>query len=124
MRLAPRASHLARARTARVGRHRAHVSRGARVPRVPRASLDEPSTNIWDSKPAWCQPYSIVATGIAAASTPIGLFHWHGLLGDAATFVVSAGVAVWWWLFLYVVPREYAAAVELERRERERDEAT
>jgi hypothetical protein len=123
MRLAPRAPHLARARTARVGRHSAHVSRGARIPR---ASLDEPSTNIWDSKPAWCQPYSIVATGIAAASTPFGLFHWHGWLGDAATFVVSAGVAVWWWLFLYVVPREYAAAVELEleRRERERDEAT
>ena len=125
MRAAPRAPHLTRARTARVGRHRASVSRGARVPR---ASLDEPSTNIWDTKPAWCQPPSVVAAGIFAASAPIGLFHWHGWFADAATLVVSAGVAAWWWVFLFVVPREYAAAVELElerrRATRERDETT
>ena len=115
MRAAPRAPHLTRARTARVGRHRASVSRGARVPR---ASLDEPSTNIWDTKPAWCQPPSVVAAGIFAASAPIGLFHWHGWFADAATLVVSAGVAAWWWVFLFVVPREYAAAVELELERR------
>ena len=62
-----------------------------------------------DAKPAWCQPWTIVSTGTVAIATPGALFHDGGWLVNAATVVVALGVSAWWFLFLWVVPREYDA---------------
>ena len=57
---------------------------------------------MWSLKPAWCQPWSIIGTGVIITAGASALNPW---LGGAAGF----GVAAWWWLFLVIVPADYAA---------------
>ena len=58
--------------------------------------------SIWTLKPWWCQPWSIVLTGLVVpAASWLLLQRWW------ITAPVAAGVVVWWWLFLVVVPRAY-----------------
>ena len=47
--------------------------------------------DLWSHKPWWCQPWSIVATGVT-------------LVGGS-----------WWWLFLVLVPAAYAAEGDQNR---------
>ena len=79
---------------------------------------------MWKTKPAWCQPYSIVATGVLATATPVNVLHVDervaGWFGTLSTTVVGAAVLAWWFLFLYVVPREYERSVEAFREDRRR----
>jgi hypothetical protein len=81
---------------------------------------DDPPTDMWKTKPAWCQPYSIVATGVLATATPVNVLHFNGWFGTLSTTVVGAVVLAWWFLFLYVVPREYERSVEAFREDRRR----
>jgi hypothetical protein len=68
---------------------------------MPAASRD----TIWDHKPWWCQPWSILLTGsLAVAVSWIWLQLWW------LTALVSAGVLLWWGLFLVLVPRAWLAA--------------
>lgn len=57
------------------------------------------SESIWHSKPWWCQPWSIVLTGIAL---PLG--SWLLLSSVWFTGLLIAGVLAWWWVFLVFVP--------------------
>ena len=59
-------------------------------------------SSIWQLKPWWCQPWSIVLTGVAvvAASWVVWGFWW-------ITAPLAAAVLVWWWLFLVLVPASY-----------------
>ena len=61
------------------------------------------STNIWDYKPAWCQPWSIILTGttIVAAS-------WLVLHTVWLTILVSLAIAAWWVYFLILYPKMFA----------------
>jgi hypothetical protein len=60
--------------------------------------------SLWEIKPWWCQPWSIVLTGIAAIAGS-----WF-LLGRLWITIPGAGlVLLWWWLFLVIVPRAYRA---------------
>lgn len=97
------------------------------VPIPARASSqgdDDLPTDMWKTKPAWCQPYSIVATGVLATATPVNVLHLDervaGWFGTLSTTVVGAAVLAWWFLFLYVVPREYERSVEAFREDRRR----
>ena len=55
-------------------------------------------------KPWWCQPWSILLSGIAAIAGS-----WL-LLGRLwITIPCAALVLLWWWLFLVLVPRAYRA---------------
>lgn len=63
--------------------------------------------SMWQMKPWWCQPWSIVFTGIAVPACSWLLL--HRLL---ITLPVAAVVAGWWLLFLVIVPAQYAAAVK------------
>lgn len=66
-------------------------------------------------KPPWCQPWTIIGTGVAATAGAAALNPWLG-------GVAGVGVAAWWWLFLVAVPSgyaEYAAAAAAEARERQ-----
>ena len=62
--------------------------------------MDYPS--IWAEKPWWCQPWSIVLTGLIL---PIG--SWLVLGRWWITAPLVAAVLIWWWLFLVLAPRAY-----------------
>ncbi|MGB3788517.1 MAG: DUF6737 family protein [Phormidesmis sp.] len=74
--------------------------------------------SIWQTKPWWCQPWSIVLTGVAISATS-----WLWLHRLWITLPVIGVIALWWLLFLVLVPAQYTAAVKesiagntLERR--------
>ena len=59
-------------------------------------------SSIWQLKPWWCQPWSIVLTGIGViAGSWLVLHRWW------ISAPVAAAVLVWWWLFLVLVPAAY-----------------
>ena len=58
--------------------------------------------SLWSLKPWWCQPWSIVLTGLAIPAASWGLLQRWWITAPAA-----AAVLLWWWLFLVLVPRAY-----------------
>lgn len=67
------------------------------------------STNpdFWAHKPVWCQPWSILASGI----TFVAGARWITGGSTVATVVAAVPILAWWYLFLVLVPadfREYA----------------
>lgn len=58
--------------------------------------------DLWSSKPWWCQPWTIVLTGVA-----VPLVSWLLLHSLWVTAPLSFAVLVWWWLFLVLVPAAY-----------------
>jgi hypothetical protein len=71
---------------------------------VPEAPAEAPS--MWQAKPWWCQPWSIVLTGIVIVVASWLLLHRLWI-----TLPVASVILVWWFLFLKLVPDQYAAAV-------------
>lgn len=57
------------------------------------------SLSIWSYKPWWCQPWTILLTGISISGGSWGLFHRIWL-----TALVSGGIMLWWFVFLIWVP--------------------
>ncbi|NQV10436.1 MAG: hypothetical protein HQ527_04615 [Cyanobacteria bacterium] len=51
------------------------------------------------SKPWWCQPWTILTTGIGISGSS-----WLLLQRWWITLPVVLAVLVWWWLFLVLVP--------------------
>ncbi|MGG6263708.1 DUF6737 family protein [Leptolyngbya sp. AN03gr2] len=58
------------------------------------------STNIWEYKPWWCQPWSILLTGVGLISGSWVLLHsiWISI-------VVSIPVLTWMGFFLLIYPK-------------------
>ena len=56
--------------------------------------------SFWSLKPWWCQPWSILLTGVGAIVGSWVLLHWLWL-----TALVAVAVSAWWLLFLVLVPR-------------------
>ena len=83
----------------------------------PRSTLlvaSNPSANdsaelpsFWSLKPWWCQPWSIVSTGIVGV-----LGSWLILHRLWISLPIALAVALWWGLFLVVVPRAYKASLQ------------
>ena len=73
--------------------------------------MTEPQTNdsVWNYKPWWCQPWSIVLTGITGISGSWFLLHYVWV-----TAIISALVLAWWTLFLVIYPKEIAESGLLE----------
>ena len=73
------------------------------------------SSSIWDLKPWWCQPWSIVSTGVLLV---LASLIWPGRLWFS--LLVGAGVTAWWLLFLVLVPvawkREQVEGEHLNQR--------
>ena len=63
-------------------------------------SADQPP--FWSLKPLWCQPWSILSTGIL-----ISVASWLVLHRLWVTIPVTAAVVGWWLLFLVLVPAAY-----------------
>ena len=70
-------------------------------------STDHPP--FWSLKPWWCQPWSILSTGVAISVASWLLLHrlWISL-------PLSAVVIGWWWLFLVLVPSAYRNAINTD----------
>ena len=62
---------------------------------------------VWALKPWWCQPWSIVATGLALVVGSWGLLRQIWLTG-----LVALAVALWWWLFLVLMPAQWHELVQ------------
>jgi hypothetical protein len=62
------------------------------------------NTNLWEHKPWWCQPWTIILTGIIIIVGSWLIFHALWL-----TVPVGILIVLWWTYFLIVVPRMLAA---------------
>lgn len=60
----------------------------------------EASENIWHHKPWWCQPWSIVLTGIAIISGS-----WLGFKLIWLTVLVAIPILAWMGFFILLYPR-------------------
>ena len=67
------------------------------------------SFNIWHYKPWWCQPWSIVLTGITLIGGSGWLFHRLWL-----TLLLAIPVLIWMGFFLLIYPRLMRDSVEVE----------
>lgn len=84
-----------------------HASNNQQQPTMKKAMPGERiSPSIWQTKPWWCQPWSIVAVGTAVPLTSWLLLHRLWLTGP-----IALAVSAWWFVFLVLVPRQYADAV-------------
>jgi hypothetical protein len=62
-------------------------------------------------KPWWCQPWTIVLTGLAVVSGS-----WLVLQRWWITAPLSLAVVLWWLVFLVLVPRAYMQSSNLTDR--------
>ena len=58
--------------------------------------------SIWRLKPWWCQPWSILLTGLAVVAGSWLLLQRWWITAPTAVAVIG-----WWWLFLVLVPGAY-----------------
>jgi hypothetical protein len=58
--------------------------------------------SLWDQKPWWCQPWTIVLSGLIAITGS-----WLLLQTVWITALVFTAIAAWWLLFLVIVPRAF-----------------
>ncbi len=58
------------------------------------------SPSIWQYKPWWCQPWSILLTGIIIMS-----LSWLLLKIIWLTIAVSGLISIWWLYFLIIFPK-------------------
>jgi hypothetical protein len=65
------------------------------------------SESLWNHKPWWCQPWSILLTGVVVVGGSWWLLRLWWISAPLAL-----GVLVWWWLFLVAVPAAYRAEQE------------
>lgn len=59
--------------------------------------------SIWQLKPWWCQPWSILLSGVALVAAS-----WLLLQRLWISAAALAAVLLWWWLFLVLVPAAWA----------------
>ncbi|WP_413678316.1 DUF6737 family protein [Prochlorococcus sp. MIT 0916] len=58
--------------------------------------------SFWDSKPYWCQPWSIISFGVLVL-----IFSWKLFNNIIFTSVIGIFVFAWWILFLILAPNSY-----------------
>jgi membrane protein YdbS with pleckstrin-like domain len=56
--------------------------------------------DLWQSKPWWCQPWTIILTGIVIITGS-----WLVLKNLWITLPLAIAIIVWWMYFLVIVPR-------------------
>ena len=58
--------------------------------------------SFWDSKPYWCQPWSIISFGVLVL-----IFSWKLFNNIIFISIIGVFVFVWWILFLILAPNSY-----------------
>ncbi len=66
--------------------------------------------SFWDSKPYWCQPWSIISFGVLVL-----IFSWKLFNNILFTSIVGIFVFVWWILFLILAPNSYQVINDKEQ---------
>ena len=66
--------------------------------------------SFWDSKPFWCQPWSIISFGVLVL-----IFIWKLFNNVIFTTVIGIFVFVWWILFLILAPNSYQVMNDKEQ---------
>ena len=56
----------------------------------------------WDSKPFWCQPWSIISFGMISI-----ISSWKVFNNLIITSIVSLIILTWWLVFLILAPNSY-----------------
>ena len=65
--------------------------------------MDENSKkSFWDSKPYWCQPWSIISFGILVIISSWKIFNNIIITSMLGFFIIA-----WWILFLILAPKSY-----------------
>ena len=65
--------------------------------------MSEPSeADLWSHKPWWCQPWTIILTGLLVMAGSWLVLHRLWITGP-----VALAVACWWFLFLVIAPTAY-----------------
>lgn len=68
--------------------------------------MSEPNPyTCWQAKPWWCQPWSILLTGITILAASWGLLHMVWI-----TLLVAIPILAWWIYFLILWPLGWQAA--------------
>ena len=65
--------------------------------------------SFWDSKPNWCQPWSIISFGVLVL-----IFSWKVFNNTIITSILGFFIFVWWILFLILAPNSYESIDEKE----------
>ncbi|CAI9107820.1 OLC1v1007283C1 [Oldenlandia corymbosa var. corymbosa] len=73
--------------------------------------------SVWDTKPSWCQPWTIVSTGMLLITGS-----WFVLHSVIVTSVVLSLICAWWYIFLVSYPQAYTEMIA-DRRKRVRSGA-
>jgi hypothetical protein len=68
--------------------------------------------NLWNYKPWWCQPWSIILTGMAMIATSWATFQSLWL-----TIPISLAIIVWWTYFLIILPKLLQHSQILENKQ-------
>ena len=66
--------------------------------------------SFWDSKPYWCQPWSIISFGVLVL-----IFSWKLFNNILFTSIIGIFVFVWWILFLILAPNSYQVMIDKEQ---------
>ena len=66
--------------------------------------------SFWDSKPYWCQPWSIISFGVLVL-----IFSWTLFNNIIITSIVGFFIFVWWILFLILAPNSYQVMNDKEQ---------
>ena len=66
--------------------------------------------SFWDSKPYWCQPWSIISFGVLVL-----IFSWKLFNNILITSIIGIFVFVWWILFLILAPNSYQVMNDKEQ---------
>jgi hypothetical protein len=80
--------------------------------------MNNPPPSIWQLKPWWCQPWSILLTGISMISVSWLLFHRLWVTG-----LVAVPILTWMGFFLLIYPPAMQAALRAESEAQEAQEA-
>lgn len=58
---------------------------------------------MWDYKPWWCKPYTIIATGV------FGVGFVYKVTSGSLIFsgIVTVLVSLWWYIFLIIYPSQF-----------------
>ena len=66
--------------------------------------------SFWDSKPYWCQPWSIISFGVLVL-----IFSWKLFDNIIFSSIIGVFVFVWWILFLILAPNSYQVMNDKEQ---------
>eukprot|EP00899_Mesostigma_viride_P002415 jgi/Mesvir1/12174/Mv00417-RA.1 len=88
------------------GKHRRIVVQSQGAPTDEEEYYIDPASlrynSVWETKPAWCQPWSIYLTGLGIVGGSYALFH-----SPIVSGVVAFPISLWWYIFLFAYPRAW-----------------